>query len=161
MSIERIEEEARTLFTSMSSILKPQVGNIGHSERIKDTYENTVNAVEASKAAQAAVNAGKPVDSDFIAEIVSVFKNGLRKADDEYSSWLSVTDGSSGAAFEHEKYKTMNAAAVYLSNCNWRSYVKEREIAVWRTTDSENALESALSKTFNATCADLNIEIIK
>lgn len=28
-----------------------------------------------------------------------------------------------------EKYKTMNAAAVYLSNCNWRAYVNSREVA--------------------------------
>jgi hypothetical protein len=55
----------------------------------------------------------------------------------------------------------MNAAAVYLFNCNWRAYVNDHEVASWRITESEEALESALSKTFNATCADLNIEIIK
>ena len=60
-----------------------------------------------------------------------------------------------------EKYKTVRAAAAYLFNCNWRSYVNDREIAVWRTTDSEEALEDALSDTFDAISQDLNIEIIK
>ena len=55
----------------------------------------------------------------------------------------------------------MQAAAAYLFNCNWRSYVNDREIAVWRTTDSEEALEDALSDTFDAISQDLNIEIIK
>jgi hypothetical protein len=55
----------------------------------------------------------------------------------------------------------MNAAAVYLFNCNWRSYVNDREIATWRNTYSEKALEDALSKTFNAASQELSIEIIK
>ena len=55
-----------------------------------------------------------------------------KKADAEYTSWASwkYDDGDSGAAYEHEKYKTIKAAAVYLFNCNWRSYANEREIAV-------------------------------
>ena len=156
-------KEAEKLFTNLADAIKPHVGNISHTERIKATYEKTVKAIEDSKAAQAAVDAGKPVDPDFIAEVVAIFKNGLKRADAEYASWASwkYDDGDSGAAFEMEKYKTMNAAAVYLSNCNWRAYVNGREVASWKTTESEKALENALSKTFNATCADLNIEIIK
>ena len=163
MTVDKIREEAEKLFTNLADAIKPHVGNISHTERIKATYEKTVKAIEDSKAAQAAVDAGKPVDPDFIAEVVAIFKNGLKRADAEYASWASwkYDDGDSGAAFEMEKYKTMNAAAVYLSNCNWRAYVNGREVASWKTTESEKALENALSKTFNATCADLNIEIIK
>lgn len=163
MTVDKIREEAEKLFTNLAATIKPHVGNISHTERIKATYDKTVKAVEDSKKAQDAVNTGKPVDPDFIAEVLAVFKNGLKKADAEYASWASwkYDDGDSGAAFEHEKYKTMNAAAVYLFNCNWRSYVNDREIATWRNTDSEKALEDALSKTFNAASQELSIEIIK
>ena len=163
MTADKIRDEAEKLFTNLAAAIKPHVGNISHAERIKSTYDKTIKAIADSKAAQAAVDADKPVDPDFIAEVVAVFKNGLKKADAEYASWASwkYDDGDSGAAFEHEKYKTMNAAAVYLFNCNWRAYVNDHEVASWKTTESEEALENALSKTFNATCADLNIEIIK
>lgn len=163
MTVEKMKEKAEKLFSGIATILKTDLGNIGHSERIKATYDKTIKAVEDSKKAQNAVNTGKPVDPDFIAEVLAVFKNGLKKADAESASWASwrYDDGDSGAAFEHEKYKTMNAAAVYLFNCNWRSYVNDREIATWRNTDSEKALEDALSKTFNAASQELSIEIIK
>ena len=163
MTIDKIREEAEKAFTDLISIIKPQVGNISSTELIKATYDKTVKTIEDGKKAQAAVNAGKPVDPDFIAEVLAVLKNGLKKANAEYASWAGwrYDDGDSGAAFANEKYKTIQAAAVYLFNCNWRSYVNDREIAVWRTTDSEEALEDALSDTFDAISQDLNIEIIK
>ena len=163
MTIDKIREEAEKAFTDLISIIKPQVGNISSTELIKATYDKTVKTIEDSKKAQAAVNAGKPVDPDFIAEVLAVLKNGLKKANAEYASWAGwrYDDGDSGAAFANEKHKTIQAAAVYLFNCNWRSYVNDREIAVWRTTDSEEALEDALSDTFDAISQDLNIEIIK
>ena len=163
MTIDKIREEAEKVFTGLVAAIKPQVGNISHTELIKTTYDKTVKTIEESKKAQNAVNAGKPVDPDFIAEVLAVFKNGLKKADAEYTSWASwkYDDGDSGAAYEQEKYKTIKAAAVYLFNCNWRSYTNEREIAVWRTTDSEEDLKNALSKTFDAVSQDLDIEIIK
>ena len=163
MTVDKIREEAEKAFTDLAAIIKPQVGNISSTELIKATYDKTVKTIEDSKKAQAAVNAGKPVDPDFIAEVLAVLKNGLKKANAEYTSWAGwrYDDGDSGAAFANEKYKTIQAAAVYLFNCNWRSYVNDREIAVWRTTDSEEALEDALSDTFDAISQDLNIEIIK
>ena len=163
MTVDKIREEAEKAFTDLVSIIKPQVGNISHTELIKATYDKTVKTIEDSKKAQAAVNAGKPVDPDFIAEVLAVLKNGLKKANAEYDSWAGwkYDDGNSGAAFAMEKSRTMQAAAAYLFNCNWRSYVNNREIAVWRITDSEEALEDALSDTFDAISPDLNIEIIK
>ena len=163
MTVDKIREEAEKVFTGLAAAIKPQVGNISHTELIKTTYDKTVKTIEDSKKAQAAVNAGKPIDPDFIAEVLAVLKNGLKKANAEYASWASwrYDDGDSGAAFANEKYKTIQAAAVYLFNCNWHSYVNNRKIAAWRVTDSKEALEDALSATFDAVSQDLNIEIIK
>ena len=163
MTTDKIREEAEKVFTGLATVIKPQVGNISHTELIKATYDKTVKTIEDSKKAQAAVNAGKPVDPDFIAEVLAVLKNGLKKANAEYASWAGwrYDDGDSGAAFANEKYKTIQAAAVYLFNCNWCSYVNNRKIAVWRVTDSKEALEDALSATFDAISQDFNIEIIK
>ena len=163
MTVDKIREEAEKAFTDLATIIKPQVGNISSTELIKATYDKTVKTIEDSKKAQAAVNAGKSVDPDFIAEVLAVLKKGLKKANAEYDSWASweYNDGDSGAAFALEKSRTIKAAAAYLFNCNWRSYVNDREIAVWRVTDSEEALEDALSDTFDAISQDLNIEIIK
>ena len=163
MTVDKIRKEAEKAFTDLVAIIKPQVGNISQTELIKATYDKTVKTIEDGKKAQAAVNAGRPVDPDFIAEVLAVLKNGLKKANAEYDSWAGwkYDDGDSGAAFANEKYKTIQAAATYLFNCNWRSYVNDREIAVWRITDSEEALEDALSDTFDAISQDLNIEIIK
>ena len=163
MTTDKIREEAEKVFTGLAAAIKPHIGNISHTELIKTTYDKTVKTIEDSKKAQAAVNAGKPVDPDFIAEVLAVLKNGLKKANAEYASWAGwrYDDGDSGAAFANEKYKTIQAAAVYLFNCNWCSYVNNRKIAVWRVTDSKEALEDALSATFDAVSQDLNIEIIK
>ena len=163
MTIDKIREEAEKVFIGLAAAIKPHVGNISHTELIKTTYDKTVKTIEDSKKAQAAVNAGKPIDPDFIAEVLAVLKNGLKKANAEYASWAGwrYDDGDSGAAFANEKYKTIQAAAVYLFNCNWCSYVNNRKIAVWRVTDSKEALEDALSDTFDAVSQDLNIEIIK
>ena len=163
MTTDKIREEAEKVFTGLATVIKPQVGNISHTELIKATYDKTIKTIEDSKKAQAAVNVGKPVDPDFIAEVLAVLKNGLKKANAEYASWADwrYDDGDSGAAFANEKYKTIQAAAVYLFNCNWCSYVNNRKIAVWRVTDSKEALEDALSATFDAVSQDLNIEIIK
>ena len=163
MTVDKIRKEAETAFTDLVSIIKPQVGNISSTELIKVTYDKTVKTIEDSKKAQAAVNAGRPVDPDFIAEVLAVLKNGSKKANAEYDSWASwqYDDGDSGAAFALEMSRTIKAAAAYLFNCNWRSYVNDREIAVWRVTDSKEALEDALSDTFDAISQDLNIEIIK
>ena len=163
MTIDKIREEAEKVFIGLAAAIKPHIGNISHTELIKATYDKTVKTIEDSKKAQAAVNAGKPVDPDFIAEVLAVLKNGLKKANAEYASWAGwrYDDGDSGAAFANEKYKTIQAAAVYLFNCNWCSYVNNRKIAVWRVTDSKEALEDALSATFDAVSQDLNIEIIK
>ena len=132
MTVDKIRKEAEKAFTDLAAVIKPQVGNISQTELIKATYDKTVKIIEDGKKAQAAVNAGRPVNPDFIAEILAVLKNGSKKANDEYDSWSSwqYDDGDSGAAFAMEKYKTVRAAAAYLFNCNWRSYVNDREIAV-------------------------------
>jgi hypothetical protein len=86
MTADKIRDEAEKLFTNLAAAIKPHVGNISHTEGIKATYDKTIKAIADSKAAQAAVNADKPVDPDFIAEVVAVFKNGLKKADAEHAS---------------------------------------------------------------------------
>ena len=89
MTVDKIKEEAEKAFTDLAAVIKPQVGNISQTELIKATYDKTVKIIEEGKKAQAAVNAGRPVDPDFIAEILAVFKNGSKKASDEYDSWAS------------------------------------------------------------------------
>lgn len=89
MTVDKIRKEAEKTFTDLAAVIKPQVGNISQTELIKATYDKTVKIIEDSKKAQAAVNAGRPVDPDFIAEVLAVFKNGLKKASDEYDSWAS------------------------------------------------------------------------
>ena len=89
MTVDKIRKEAEKAFTDLAAIIKPQVGNIGQTELIKATYDKTVKTIEDGKKAQAAVNAGRPVDPDFIAEVLAVLKNGLKKAGDEYDSWAS------------------------------------------------------------------------
>ena len=89
MTLDKIKEEAEKAFTDLVSIIKPQVGNISSTELIKTTYDKTVKIIEDSKKAQAAVNAGRPVDPDFIAEVLAVLKNGSKKANAEYDSWAS------------------------------------------------------------------------
>ena len=86
MTVDKIIEEAEKAFTDLISIIKPQVGNISSTELIKATYDKTAKTIEDGKKAQAAVNAGKPVDPDFIAEVLAVLKNGLKKANAEYTS---------------------------------------------------------------------------
>ena len=89
MTVDKMREEAEKAFTDLASIIKPQAGNISQTELIKVTYDKTVKIIEDGKKAQAAVNAGRPVDPDFIAEILAVLKNGSKKASDEYDSWAS------------------------------------------------------------------------
>ena len=89
MTTDKIREEAEKVFTGLATVIKPQVGNISQTELIKATYDKTVKIIEEGKKAQAAVNAGRPVDPDFIAEILAVLKNGSKKASDEYDSWAS------------------------------------------------------------------------
>lgn len=160
LSEEIIREKLLKILTALDECIFWQNDRL---DRIKADHAEIVGKINASKAAQAAVNAGKPVDPDFIAEVVAIFKNGLKKANAEYASWArwKYDDGDSGAAFAMEQAKTMDAAGICLLNCNWRSYVNDREIAVWRTSDSMDAFETALVETFNATCDELNIEIIK
>ena len=89
MTVDKIRKEAEKTFTDLAAVIKPQVGNISQTELIKATYDKTVKIIEDSKKAQAAVNAGRPVDPDFIAEVLAVLKNGLKKANAEYDSWAS------------------------------------------------------------------------
>jgi hypothetical protein len=115
----------------------------------------------AAKAAQAAVDAGKPVDPDFIPEILSIFTRGLKGAQREADIWSDSTSDNIGVAFHLKKQDTLSAAGLALLHCNWRSYVGEREIAVYRMTDGIDALYDAVDATFDAICPELNIEVIK
>jgi hypothetical protein len=74
--------------------------------------------IAESKKAKAAVDAGKPVDPDFIATILAAFKEGTRAASHAYDSWADSTDGSDGAAYEGSVYYTITRIAPYFFYCN-------------------------------------------
>jgi hypothetical protein len=103
------------------------------------------------------------VDPNFIADILATLKQGKQKADKEEASWANwkYDDGDSGAAYDMNRSSTLRAIAPYLFECNWRSIVNDKEIAVWHKTDSDEDLEKALKITFNSMCPELNIEILK
>ena len=67
MTVDKIREEAEKVFTGLATVIKPQVGNISHTELIKTTYDKTVKTIEDGKKAQAAVNAGKTSENLYFA----------------------------------------------------------------------------------------------
>ncbi len=138
---------------------------IGGVEDRLATHQNELDDINrkfsTAKAAQAAVNAGKPVDPGFIPEILSIFTKGLKRAQREADIWSDSTSDNVGAAFHLKKHDTLREAGLALFHCTWRSYVGEREIAVYRITDGVDALYDAVDATFDAICPELNIEVIK
>jgi hypothetical protein len=50
---------------------------------VNRAYENLVYKTEGAKKAKAAVNAGKPVDPDFIAKLLADIRKGKENAEDQ------------------------------------------------------------------------------
>ena len=128
---------------------------------IQEQYDTVMTKVNTAKAAQAAANTGKPVDTAFISEILAEFDKGRKAAKKAYDFYSDTQDGSAGAAKAMATHEALVAVGTYLVNCNWRALANGREIAVWRMTDSSDELFDALEDTFNAFSSDLTIEIIK
>jgi len=128
---------------------------------LQEKYDAIMNKVNAAKAAQAAVDAGRPVDPNFISTILDEFARGKASAKKAYDFYSDTTDGSAGAAEAMAIHDALVAIGTYLVNCNWRALVGGREIAAWRMTDSVDELEDALEVAFRAFSPDLMIEIIK
>jgi tetrahydromethanopterin S-methyltransferase subunit A len=57
-----------------------------HTKDLEKQKQELLVKIERGKKAQSDVNAGKPVDPDFIAEILAIFKNGKSEADKEFAS---------------------------------------------------------------------------
>ena len=129
--------------------------------KTQKTYDEVMVKIDIAKAAQSEVNAGKPVDSKFISEVLSTFDTGRKAARSESSFYSDLSDGSSGAAFVMKKHEAIVAAGIYLVNCNWRAIKEDKEIATWKMTDSIDSLEDALSATFDAFDSYLIIDIYK
>ena len=129
--------------------------------KLEETKAQLLDKIEVGRKVQAAVNAGKSVAPDFIAKILATLKQGKEAADKEADFNSRYMDGSSSAAYDSNRWSSITAIAPYLVECNWRSVVNGREIAIWHKTDSNKDLERALKITFNSVCADLNIEILK
>lgn len=130
-------------------------------DKTQKKYEEVTPKIATAKAAQVSVDTGRPVDPNFISEVLAEFTKGREKANSEADFYSDVQDGSSGAAFAMKKYEAIVAAGIYLVNCNWCATIGDTEIATWRTTDSVENLENALANTFDAFSRDLTIEIIK
>jgi multidrug efflux pump subunit AcrA (membrane-fusion protein) len=128
---------------------------------VQEEYDTIMTKVNTAKAAQSAVKIGKPVDPSFISKVLAEFAKGREAAQDAYDFYSDTTDGSAGAAYAYETSEALIAIGTYLVHCNWRAYIKDKEIATWRMTESVDDLSKALNKVFNAFCDELNIEIIK
>lgn len=129
--------------------------------KVQKEYDTIMAKVGAAKAAQSAVEMGKPMDPSFISNILTEFAKGRAAAKKAYDFYSDTTDGSAGAAYAYETSEALIAIGTYLVHCNWRAYIKDREIATWRMTKSVDDLLDALDAVFNAFCDELNIEIIK
>lgn len=83
---ETINLKVEKLLNSLLPKISNNIGNLFRSEYYQKEYDESVRKVNMSKAAQEAVDTGRPVDPDFIAEVIAVFKNGLAKAEKESAS---------------------------------------------------------------------------
>lgn len=127
------------------------------------SFDGLNKKVAAAKAAQAAVDADKPVDPNFIKDILSLFKDGLDSASRSAGIWSDSTSDNKAVAYLlglHDSVKSIAPALLY---CNWRAVLEGKEIATWRMTDSTDDLEDALGDALNTfeRNKDLTIEIIK
>lgn len=163
LTVEDIDEDiikskVLSLLDEIWELVGPHLNTLA---TIQGKHEAIMSKVTMAKAAQSAVSAGKPVDSNFISDILAEFARGRKAAKDAFDFYADTQDGSSGAAYAMAEYETLVAVGTYLVNCNWRALIKDREIASWRVSETVNDLENALAATFKAFSNDLVIEIIK
>jgi hypothetical protein len=130
-------------------------------DTVNKAYENLVYKIEGAKKAEAAVNAGKPVDPDFIAKLLADIRKGKENAEDQRKLWSDSKDGSDGAAEHYALLRAAEEIAPYLFDCHWRAYIDTKQIAEWKPSDSDNQLKDALMTTVFRYQPNLNIEILK
>lgn len=127
-----------------------------------EKYYNKVSEREnEAKAAQAAIDADKPEDPDFIPKLLAAMKQGIKHAEDEMRDWSSVQDGSDGAAYETAIREAAEDLDEWLKHVNWRAYSGNREIASWRIGDGMDKLKTETIKALNSYNPELSIEILK
>ena len=157
---DSITEELNNVLNKVLSNLNSYLDN--QLQRVETDYNSVEEKINLGKKAQADVEAGKPTDPDFSAQILATFSNGYKKANDEYHSWASwkYDDGDSGAAFEHEKNKCLEEVALYVLECNWVATKGNEVIASWNKTDSTDKLYKELNKLFGIT-SNIDFELVK
>lgn len=155
---ENVRAEVLSLLNKIWEIVNSKLNSLSDAQRQHDTVMTKVNT---AKTAQAAADAGQPVDPKFISDLLAVFDKGKHDAKKAYDFYSDTTDGSAGAAEAMATYDTLIAAGTYLVNCNWRAVVGDKEIAAWRTTGSVDDLYDELHKVFRSFSPKLTIEIVK
>lgn len=145
----------------LNGIWKAVSSKLDNLTRMQKEHKVVMDKINTAKAAQSAVNAGSPVDPEFVSKILDELAQGRKAAKKAYDFYSDTQDGSSGAAAAMQTYETLVSVGTYLVNCNWRATVNGREIASWRTTDSVKDLRDQLETTFDAFSSDLNIEIVE
>jgi hypothetical protein len=165
-TVDDIDEEniKSSLISLLNKIWETVNRKLNSLNSVQKQYDSVMTKVNAAKAAQAAADAGRPVDSKFISDILAAFNKGVHDANKAYDFYSDTTDGSAGAARAMATYEALVAAGTYLVNCNWRALADDKEIAAWRMTESLDDLHDALEKVFDAfdgIYPELTIEIVK
>lgn len=155
---ETIKTEILSMLNDIWDVVSRKMNSL---KEIQDQYNRIMQKANAAKAAQAAVDAGKPANPNFVSNLLSIFEKGREAAKQAANFYSNTTDGSEGAAYADKEYSTIVAVGTYLLHCNWRAIVNDKEIAAWRKTDDIDALADELEKVFDAFCPELVIEIIK
>lgn len=128
----------------------------------QEEYDSVMSKVKAAKAAQAAADAGRPVDPKFISDILNELGKGVEDAEVQYDIYRGTHDGSSGAAYARVEAETVESVALSLVNCNWRIHTDSKDVISWRMTDSVDDLYDAIDEAFKAyKSGGLRLEITK
>jgi hypothetical protein len=155
---ETVKSELLSLLNNIWEAVNSKRNDLKYRQR---QHNEIMTKVNAAKAAQDAVDAGRPVDPSFVSNILAELARGKASAKKAYNFYSDTTDGSAGAAEAMAIHNTLVAIGTYLVNCNWRATVKGTEVAEWRMTDSVDELEDALEAAFDMFSQDLMIEIVK
>ena len=129
----------------------------------QENFDKLNKKVTAAKKAQAAADASKPVDPNFSKDILSLFEEGLKKADRSANIWSDSTSDNQAVAYILGLHDSVQEIAPALLYCNWRAVCGDQEVASWRMTDSIRNLKDAITDAIDEFKRDnsLTIEVIK
>lgn len=129
----------------------------------QENFDKLNKKVTAAKNAQAAADAGKPVDPNFSKDILSLFEKGLKDADRSANIWSDSTSDNQAVAYILGLHDSVQEIAPALLYCNWRAVRGDQEVASWRMTESIRNLEDAITDAIDVFKRDnsLTIEVIK